>query len=146
MARFRFRLEQVLDYRRQLEEQALQAFAEATLARDETVRRIELMQEDHAVQTERLGNAALLRSEEIWLIQGYVKTLLMDIKIANILLADQEEALVAARENLIERAKERELLDKLKEKQAARHAHEERMAEQREYDETATLRFKNVAV
>ncbi len=146
MARFRFRLEQVLVYRRQLEEQAMQALAEVTAARDETARRIATMEADHVAQLNRLGNPAALRSEEIWLIQGYIKTLLVDIKIASLLLADQEEALAAARDNLIQKAKERELLDKLKEKQAARHAHEERMAEQREYDETATLRFKNVAV
>ena len=64
VARFHFRLEQVLVYRRQLEEQAMQALAEATTARDETARRIEAMEADHMTQMNRLGNPAAMRPEE----------------------------------------------------------------------------------
>ena len=57
-------------------------------------------------------------------------------------LAQAEEEVDRCRAELVEKAQERSLLDTLKEKQAAKHAMLERQKEQREFDETATLRFK----
>lgn len=147
MARFKFPLELILAYRRQLEEQAMQDLAKAKAQRDETKRRIEFLQNELATQRQRLTTAASgLPAEERWLILGYVKALIMDIEAAQRRLLHEEEIVAACLVHLIQKAQERELLDKLKEKQAKRHAQEERLKEQRNFDEVATLRFKPAAL
>lgn len=146
MAPFRFRLEQVLAYRRQLEEQAMQELAKARALRDETARRIAHMEADLAETREKLGQAVNLPAEERWLLTGYEKALITELDAAKELLAQQEEAVDACRAVLVQKAQERELLDKLKEKQANRHAQEERLKEQRENDEIATLRYQPAAL
>lgn len=146
MAPFKFPLEQVLAYRRQLEEQAMQDLAKATAQRDEAKRRLEDLREDLGAQRQRLAGAAGLPAEERWLITGYIKALITDLETMQKRLLQLEELVDACRVHLVQKAQERELLDKLKEKQAKRHAHEERLKEQRDFDETATLRFKPAAV
>lgn len=142
MAGFKFPLEQVLAYRRQLEEQAMQALAKATALRDETKKRIMNLNEELDEQRRRLALSVSLPAEERWLVTAYEKALVTDLETAEKLLLEQEEAVDACRAALVQKAQERELLDKLKEKQAQRHAEEERLKEQREFDETATLRFQ----
>ncbi len=146
MAVFHFRLEQVLAYRRQLEEEAMQALAEATMRRDATLARIERLGTERDEQRERLSKAQDLAPAELWLARSYDEALREDLARQQELLAAQEEEVHARRIALVEKAQERELLDKLKEKQAKRHAEQERQKEQREFDETATLRYKPAAV
>ena len=145
MAPFHFRLEQVLAYRRQMEEKAMQALAEAVTLRDSLLQCIESIREEQAMQRERLSRADTLESGERWVLQGYMDGLKLDLERAKEHLALAEEAVDRCRVELVEKSQERSLLDKLKEKQAARHAELERQKEQRELDETATLRFKPAA-
>lgn len=142
MAPFRFRLEQVLDFRKRLEEQAMQALAEAVMVRDNLVERIRALQEEQTMQQERMFHADTLDAAERWLLQNYLDALRVDLETARKHLALAEEEVDRCRVELVEKSQERSLLDKLKEKQAAKHAALERQREQREFDETATLRFK----
>jgi len=48
-----------------------------------------------------------------------------------------------AQAELIDRARDRKLLDKLKTRQAALHAKAENLAEQKEFDEMSSLRFRH---
>ncbi len=146
MAPFRFRLDQVLAYRRQLEEQAMQELAKASMMRDATRARVESLESELAEQRARLCAAAGLDAAERWLVALYEKALKQDITMQRALLAEQEREVDRCRTALVARAQERELLDKLKEKQAARHAEQERQLERRIFDETATLRYKPAAV
>ena len=142
MAPFRFRLEQVLVYRRQIEEKAMQALAEAVMRRDALVERIAAIREDQAAQRERLASPALMQAGERWVLQSYMDGLKLDLERAMEQRALAEEEVDRCRMELVEKSQERSLLDKLKEKQAAKHAALERQKEQREFDEIATLRFK----
>lgn len=146
MAPFRFRLEQVLEYRRQLEDQAMQALALATKHRDAMRDHVEYLLAEIAAQREQLCRAAAFTAAERWVNQQYETALHDDLEQALQELAILEEEADRCRAELVTKAQERELLDKLKEKQAARHAREERLNEQRVYDETATLRFKPVSL
>ena len=146
MAPFRFRLEQVRLYRKQLEEQAMQALAQAAAHRDALKERIAALHEALAKQHARLSRAEILDAAERWLAQNYIFGLKEDLHSAQVALEEAEIAVDRCRIDLIQKAKDRELLDTLKEKQAAKHMHLERQQERRNYDETATLRYKSAAV
>ena len=146
MAPFRFRLEQVRLYRKQLEEQAMQTLALASAHRDALKKRIAALHEALAEQHSRLSRAEALEAAERWLTQNYVSGLKKDLQSAGIALEEAENAVDRCRIDLIQKAKERGLLDTLKEKQAAKHLQLERQQEQRNYDEAATLRYKPAAV
>ena len=145
MAPFRFRLEQVRLYRKQLEEQAMQALAEAVSLRDSLVAGREAIQREQAVQRERLARAETLTAAERWLIQSYSNALKEDLISVENRLDLAEEEVDRCRTELIQKSQDRELLDTLKEKQTARHRELERQKEQRDFDETATLRYKPAA-
>ena len=146
MAAFTFRLEQVRRYRKQLEEQAMQALAQAVMRRDATLERIAALHQANAEQRDRLCRAERLSAAERWLTQNYETALKQDLMQAHTLLAEQENEVDRCRIELVQKAQERNLLDKLRDKQAVRHALQERQHEQRTNDETATLRYKPAAV
>ncbi|MCL1940178.1 MAG: flagellar export protein FliJ [Desulfovibrionaceae bacterium] len=146
MAPFRFRLEQVRLYRKQLEERAMQALAQAVAHRDALKEHIAALQQALVEQHARLSRAEDLEAAERWLIQNYASGLKEDLRNARIALEEAEDAVDQCRADLVQKAKERGLLDTLKEKQAAKHLQLERQQEQRTYDETATLRYKPAAV
>lgn len=145
MAPFHFRLQQVLDYRKQLEEQATLALAEATAKRDAALAHLRMLAAQMDEQRERLSRAEGLSAAERWLAQTYVAALREESIQTGKYLTVCEEQVDLCRVDLVKKAQEHELLCKLKEKQALRHAQQARLSEQREYDETATLRFKNVS-
>ena len=138
---FKFRLEKVLDYRRQLEEQAMQALAQARARREAEAARLEGLQSERALQMAKLQNSAALDGAERWLIQNYVRALHFEIEESRALLLRLEEEVALRQKELVTRAQERELLDRLKSKQAKRFAEEEKLREQRDNDETATIRY-----
>lgn len=146
MAPFRFRLEQVRLYRKQLEEQAMQALAQAAAHRDAVSKRIAALEQAVVEQRGCLSRAEAFNAAERWLIRNYVSGLGKDLENARLALEEAENAVDRCRAALIQKAKERGLLDTLKEKQAAKHLHLERLQEQRTNDETATLRYKPAAV
>ncbi len=145
MPPFKFRLEQVRLYRKQLEEQAMQALAEAVMRRDALAEHIAALESSIAEHRVKLCGAAAMGAAERWLVQGYLSGLCQDHEQAGRQLAEAEHYVDACRTVLVERAKERGLLDSLKEKQAQRHLLLERQQEQKTNDETATLRYKPVS-
>ena len=146
MAPFRFRLEQVRLYRKQLEEQAMQALAHAVMQRDALVERIAALDKATGEQRARLCRPETMQAADRWLTQGYLDGLVQDAWHARRQLADAENHVDVCRAELVERAKDRGLLDSLREKQAERHLLLERQQEQKTNDETATLRYKPAAV
>lgn len=141
MAVFRFSLEQVLRYRKQLEEEAMQALAKARAdleACEEAIRRYaaELMEQRAA-----MSRADTLGSEERWLISGYIHSLNCDLDLARERRILLEEEVDRRRADLVQRAQDSSLLEKLKARQAERFARAQQLQEQNTYDEIATLRF-----
>ena len=141
MSVFRFSLEQVLRYRKQLEEQAMQVFAQAVQARDKRQREKEEYEAESFAARRKLADAASLDADERWLITGYVAALAQDIEQARHDLVTLEENVDRARADLTQKAQERKLLERLKEKQANRHRLAENHKEQQNYDDIATIRF-----
>lgn len=141
MAPFHFSLEQVLRYRQQLEEQAMLALAGAQAARDKRRRERDACAAALAQQREKLARPVSLEPQERWLIAGYITALGQDLEQAVKDLITLEEDVDRCRQNLTQRAQDKKLLEKLKTRQADRHARTENHREQKNYDDIATIRF-----
>lgn len=140
MAPFRFKLQQVLEYRAQLEDQAKMEFARAQRKYDDQTNMVSLLRERLAEYEPRLYRSK--EQSEMWLLRNFIQALKADIAKAEERLLQLAQALNKARQLLVKKSQERKLLEKLKETQAKRHAQEERFKEQQQFDETATLRYK----
>ena len=141
MAPFRFRLENILAHRKRMEEEAMQTLAGAVLRRYNLLARREALRKSRAEHRERLCRAHLLTAAERWFLQGCLQILKQDCEAAEKDLLQAGEELDRCRADLVRKAQERSLLDRLKEKQTAAHATLERQKEQRAFDEAATLRY-----
>ena len=136
---FQFRLDKVLDYRRQLEDQAKLDMAEAQRLHDlQSARTLEV--ENALKRHVRAGFAKDATPGDLWLWRHYKEALEQDLSVARMELAKLALKLQKCRQDLVQRSKERKLLETLKDKQAKRHTHEEGLREQKEYDELAALR------
>jgi flagellar FliJ protein len=141
MAAFRFSLEQALAYRAMLEEQARMRFAGLQAEYMATRMRLEKLEEQLAEQQAALYDGTL-NGMERWLCEHYIKAVRGDIGQTTRALQQLTVMLEEARTVLVLKAKDKKILEKFKEKQAIRYAREEKIQEQRLYDETASTRFK----
>lgn len=145
MALFQFRLEQVLQYRKQIEDIAKQRLAEVTAQRDATKKKIKELQTALKEQRQRRISIADSDPGQRWIEKEYEKVLYNELEVAHVALEEQELLVDQAMQDLVVKAQERNLLEKLKEKQLQRYMLQERLNEQRVNDETATLRFTHAS-
>ena len=82
------------------------------------------------------------KTGERWLAENFIKGLRMDLATALTRVRHWESAAEAARRELLKRSIDKKTLEKLKAKQAEQYAQDERLREQKQFDETASLRFK----
>lgn len=142
MAKFKFRLEQVLRYRGQLEDQAKLAFTKAQGELIAQIEKIKLLRESLDVQE----NLPYQDPNEYWLRSNFIRSLKVNIDEADMTKQRLELLLERRRHELVKVSQERQLLDKLKEKQAERYAHEQAIKDQNELDEIAGIRHEAKAV
>lgn len=140
---FQFKLDKVLDYRRQQEDQAMLALAAVQRRyRDQAVRLDGLKLRLSRAEAEFFGRSEYTPAD-LWLWRTYKQAADRDIRIAEAQLQRLAKELQNARQEVIARAKDRKLLEKLKDNQAKRYDKEARLAEQNEFDESSTLRFRH---
>lgn len=141
MARpFRFKLQKLLDLREQREAQAQQALAQAQLRHQKAVMALqELEQRRNEAEREQQDKPAQTAAE-LWLWRSYSEALEKDLQAAALRVEELAKELQNARQVVIDRARERKLLDKLKQNQEKRHVREDEHAEQKEFDEASALR------
>lgn len=141
MAVFRFSLQQVLDYRGQLYEQACVHLAKITAALTDEEKKAQEFQEAIHMQEHALRELDLNNLGERWLLENFIKGLHEDLEVSLAKIATLQVSLEEAKQNVSKLAKEHTVLEKLKSKQAERHARNERQQEQKNYDETASIRY-----
>ena len=139
---FRFKMQKVLDYRAQLEEEAKVRLADAEHKLRQAQEHLDAIRAEMAAAEEKSRAGGLLQSGERWLHEQYLKGLASDARQAELQLRMQQQVAEEARAHLAERAMERKLLEKLKERQKAQYLHAERQQEQHFNDEISTLRYK----
>ena len=79
---------------------------------------------------------------ERWLIDTYIKALRQDIQQTQKNIAMLETQIKKTQAELAEKAKDRKIMEKLKEKHFEHYKKEEQLKEQRNLDEIASIRFK----
>ncbi|WP_031481318.1 flagellar export protein FliJ [Maridesulfovibrio frigidus] len=137
---YHFELEKVLDFRKQVEEQARLALAQALVLHadhQKVVREIETK-----IQIHQKNKYEKLSADDMWLWRQYDDALKKDLQASHVRLRQLALNLQKCRTEAIKKSKDRKLLEKLKENQAKKYYEEENLKEQKEYDEMATLRFK----
>lgn len=143
---FRFSLQQVLEYREQLKEQAQVAFARAQAELLREQKNADELRQILTTQEERLFSADLTDQGERWLLENYVKGVRTDLNETLLRVRQLTAVTEETRQELARCAKEHKILDKLKSRQAERYRHDMQIQEQKSYDETAAIRFKAPAV
>ncbi|MEG2171773.1 MAG: flagellar export protein FliJ [Desulfovibrionaceae bacterium] len=142
---FSFKMQRVLEYREQLEEEAkvqlarIQQLLVNEQQRAENIRTL-LSEQEHALYTSPLNDQG-----QRWLLEHFIKGLRTDLSSTLLRIRTLQQSFEEARRHVQYRAKERKILEKLKSRQHEQYALEERLKEQRTYDETATLRYKATA-
>ena len=140
---FTFRLEKVLDYRRSLEDQAALALARAKeehARQEEVVRQTETRLREHVERGFEPEDGGPVGENEVWLWRQYRDALTQDLARAREVLSRLALNLQKRRQEAVQRSKDRKVMEKLKEKQAAQHHEEESLKEQKEFDEMAAIR------
>lgn len=139
---FAFKLQQILTYRTQLEEQAKMLFAKAQHEYQTQAAHVETLRETLDTHMGQLYADPTMSQADRWLAHNYIQAVKQDIQRAEQRLLQLARELTRARQRLIQCSQDRKLLDTLKEKQARQYRHEEMRTEQHTNDETATLRYR----
>ncbi len=138
---FSFKMQKVLEYREQLEEEAKVRLASAQASLNEVQSRLAQLGEEIA-KAEAQARDELMQNDAFWLAQQYIKGLRADISTCKLRKRLCEQLVEEYRQALAERAKERKLLEKLKERQKAQYLKEDLRQEQIFNDEIATVRYQ----
>lgn len=143
MARFRYRMQSILNVKLKLETQAKQDFAAARAALDEEEEKLDALRErkaayeqeaelllhDHLNVRDIIDNkTAILRMDE------YISAQILQVRLA-------AEAVERAREHLTEVMKERKMHETLKEKAFEEFLREENRAESKEIDQLTSYTY-----
>lgn len=142
---FRFPLQKVLDYRLQLEEEARQVMARAQEEYQQKVQATQQIRDVLANLEQEMYGKNAPPPQEMWLWRNYQERLQADVQVAEQKALQSARKLNKARREVVNRSKERKLLEKLKQNQMVRHVKEEERLEQNELDEMATLRYRHNA-
>jgi flagellar protein FliJ len=140
---FRFRFEQILNYRKILEEQVMQEFSEQVRDLDgekEHLRSLRSQKETLLAELMR-KQAGTLFATEISLYFDYLKRLREREVAQIILIADKEKALELKREELVEAVKRRKIMEILKQKKLENYWKEWNHRESVELNEQGIMRF-----
>lgn len=143
---FRFSLERVLDYRRQQEDQARMAVARALAAHRAQQAAVGDLRHGLERHMASLYEGEQVTENDLWLWRRYRVRLEEDLALAERVLMQRGRELTQARQDLVARAREKKLLERLRAGKEREFRTRENQKEQRETDEMATLRYGHEAV
>lgn len=142
---FRFSMQKVLDYREQLEDEAKVRLGKAENDLREGQARFDAIKEE-LQKAEIQAAGKVMTSGERWLHDQYLKGLRKDIEEAAMRLRTLRQIVEEARKYLAERAIDKKLLDKYKDRKRKEYQRAELKQEQNFNDEIATVRHKTQAI
>ena len=139
---FRFKMQKILEYRQQQEEQAKVRLAQAQQAYAKEEERVLAIKAELEAKENELYGRVVDNSGERWLLENFIKGLRSDVESGQMRLRTLSQMVEEARKFLQQKALEHKVLDKLRERQNAQYLLEEREKELKVNDETATIRCK----
>lgn len=138
---FKFKMQKVLEYREQLEEEAKVRFASAQAnlqkCREQLIQLVAQLNE-----AETKGASEVMQSAERWLHDQYLKGLRADHKAMSLQERMLAQMMEEARQHLAACAIDRKTMEKLKERQKIQYLRAEQKQELNFNDEIATIRHK----
>jgi flagellar FliJ protein len=143
MARFRFRLQLVLEHKKRLEEVAQVELAEAQAAQlkeEAALRQLSAAEAAAVAELERQCFTGRLNIEALQLGLGYVDILKAHIQRQTRIVARARQQAEAKREDLVTRLQERRTIEQLREQQREAFEREQARIETREADELVIMR------
>ena len=143
---FKFKLQQVLDYRGQLEDQAKMALGRALNELAVRQKCVDDLQAELVTQVSKGYNEGICTADERWMQDNYIRRLKEDLEKAVHRLGETELLVHRCRSDLMRKSQDRQLLNKLSEKQRDRYNHEESQKEQDTLDEMAGSRYRTDAI
>ena len=141
MAKFQFRLQRILDYREQIEEQAKMRLAKILSLISQKKEQINQYEQEFE-QISKMISMGNLSENSLWLYKESEKNILLSIDQLKKELKDLSQKAEILRQDLILKTIERKKLEKLKQKDHERFIYEEQKREQKEIDEISTLRYE----
>ncbi len=146
MKKFDFKLEPVLKYRKMVFDQVQEEFFSARKVLLEAINELENIQkeeEDHK-NTLKKKQKGYIDVSNLVIHMRYLMHLnrMKKIKLEDV--KNKENELNKVRENLIKVSKDKKILEKLKEKRFVDFTAEELKIEQKEYDESAIIKYSRV--
>lgn len=140
MARFRFRLEPVLNYRSALEEKAKEELA-GSLARYQREKQVlEQLEEDLSAHTRPVA-CGKVDLTQLTMLESYQRYLEMQLEKQAARVRAAEETVAKCRRKLEQKMRERKVVEVLKDKQYHEFLYQEEREEQKFLDDIATVRF-----
>ena len=143
MARFIFSLQNSLNMKEKLEDQAKNDFAHANLRLQEAVAEREALEQRLDAEKQKLQQdiSAALDIGKIRQRENAVEILRMYVRQQTLVVLQREKEVEVAREQLNEAMKERKTFEKLREKAFDAFLEEEKQREQKEVDELVSYRY-----
>ncbi len=138
---FTFSMQKILDYREMLEEEAKVQLAKAQNMLKKEEERFTSLQNTLAEKKAEMSTQITMDAASRWILENYIKGLHADLTQSHQRLLQLHEILKQCKEMVLIRAKDKKVLEKLKEKQQERHYAAEKEHERKTNDEAATIRF-----
>ncbi len=142
MPNFHFSLESVLRYRVQLEDQAKVELARVERERLADQARADSIRALMVENQQKLDTLSPADQGQRWLLENFIRGLRVDLHVTMQRVRNWNLLAEGARRELTKRSIEKKAMEKLKETQKKRHDYDELRKEQKEYDETSSLRYK----
>lgn len=143
MARFIFSLQNILNMKEKLEDQAKNDFAQANLRLQEAIAEKEALEQRLREEKQKLQQdiSASLDIGKIRQREDAVEILRMYVAQQMLVVKQREKEVEVARDHLNEAMKERKTFEKLREKAFEAYMAEENLREQKEVDELVSYRY-----
>ena len=143
MGRFIFSLQNILNIKEKLEEQAKNEYSQANLLLQEAIAKREQLEERLEEEKRHLQEdiSASLNVREIRERENAVEIFRMYVRQQILVVMQREKEVEVAREHLNEAMKERKTFEKLREHAFEKFRLEENLREQKEVDELVSYRY-----
>ncbi|TVQ98912.1 MAG: flagellar export protein FliJ [Desulfovibrionales bacterium] len=143
---FQFSLQNVLDYRRQLVDNVRLELVVAQRAYQAQVEKVEEMHDKLSEAAGRLESRNLPTPQEFWLWSTYRERLLQDVQQEEKRLQHLANRVATCRGELIQRSRDAKILERLRNKKVLEFHAQEKISEQKDLDEMATLRYQHKSI
>ena len=143
--KFEFSFEKLLDHKRTLEDLARREWAEAKAKVDAAMKELEAMYaliDDSRMRAGAIGGEGGMRAEELTQIDAFIKGQKIRIERHRAILRELLGELERRQEALVEAAKERKTLEKLKERRSEEFKLARKKRDLKRMDELVVTRFK----